>query len=366
MRSLLDQLGDNAKRRPEPRLPDATLAGAGTLVAVGLVVVGGGDSASPAGIAILGVLVVAAFYAAVLLGQRWLLPAATAAVSVGIVGLVIGVFDGPLGDGDWALPLFVLAALAIAAYLLPGLRGRTFLLGLGLTALLFALGWIVGQSARDDFDDVEGGFGLAEPDLVTSISQDAAIVLLIIGAVYVVAAIWLDRHGYAGVATAFIVGAILGLASGSTGAVADSGQAAQALLLLLAGVVLAAAGHLGHRHATTWIGVAFVTLGAGAFVVALGGDDPAPAAVGLLLALAGGGLGALAWWLLAKHPLDRFAPDEHHAGADGGPPEGLAQLARPEARGPRTRRCDALQQHRAAGLERDPELPAVEQGLEER
>ena len=57
-----------------------------------------------------------------LLGQRWLLPAATVAVSVGIVGLVIGVFDGPLGDGDWALPLFVLAALAIAVYLLPGLR----------------------------------------------------------------------------------------------------------------------------------------------------------------------------------------------------------------------------------------------------
>jgi hypothetical protein len=56
----------------------------------------------------------------------------------------------------------------------------------------------------------------------------------------------------------------------------------------------------------------------------LGGDDPAPAAVGLLLALAGGGLGVLAWWLLAKHPLDRFARDEAQAGADGGPSEGLA------------------------------------------
>jgi hypothetical protein len=89
--------------------------------------------------------------------------------------------------------------------------------------------------------------------------------------------------------------------------VSDAGEFPQALLLLVTGGLLAVVGHLGSRRATMWIGVAFVTLGAGLLVIAIAGSDASITVQGFLVAMAGVGLVVLAWWLLRKHPLDRFA-----------------------------------------------------------
>src|SRR5947207_15149834 len=61
-RNLLDGLGPDAKRRPEPDLLGALIAGGAALVAVGLLVLFAGDDLNRGGLLIGGVVLAAAGY----------------------------------------------------------------------------------------------------------------------------------------------------------------------------------------------------------------------------------------------------------------------------------------------------------------
>ena len=271
------------------------------LGAIGVLLIGSGREVSTGGLIGAALVLLAAGYGLALSPFAMLRPAATVLVATGIVVLPLVVFRGLTDDAKLALPLAVMAVLAVAAYAAPGLRGRPFLLGVALLALLLTLGWLVLQGSMDSsaFDDTAFDDSSLPSTVVSNTSESVAAMVLIVGAVYVACTALLDRRGYRGLGTVFAAVGIVGVVLGTSGTYQNLGNVGGALLVAAAGAVLAVVGGIAERRATLWIGVAFIVSGVIGLVAALLNDDPAPAAVGLLI-LVGGVVVAGVAWLAAR------------------------------------------------------------------
>lgn len=284
---LLDAMGAGARERPRPSLT-TTLAGiGGALVVLGVLVIAGGDSENQTTIAVVAaVLLLAAWALGRFVVRAEVRAAATgaAALSIAVFALAATVDDEGLGSTVTGL---ILTVLYLAAWVLPGFRGRTLFLGLGAIALIGTIGSLTAPDPEQFFDD-----GSALPEPVTSLVGDQGVVLLIGAAVYLGLTWWLDRKGYAGAATGLVAAGLVA-ALGGTGLLAQTfGDAGAAFLVLVVGILVCLVGSHGGRRATTWAGAA---LAAGGLVALLGVtiEPESTAATGAMVLVAGAALVAV-------------------------------------------------------------------------
>ena len=249
--TLLDELGPDARDRPSVRLTIALAGVGGVAAAAGIATAIIGDNADgrPRKIAAAVLVVVIAY--GLRLGvksQAELRSAGVGAAAVGIPGLAIAITNGdPVGG-----TLVLAAVLLIAAWALPGMRGRPLLLGAGAVALVFSLTTFSNNSASDT-----QLFDLGVADFIGGKSWlfvIAAIVLL--GKVW-----WLDAHGYHGVGTSLVIAALIATALAVLKVVETLGSTGAALLIALTGLAVAIVGDHGQRRASTLFGVAFAAIG---------------------------------------------------------------------------------------------------------
>lgn len=319
----LDRLGAWARRRSEPRLWVA-IAGAGCLLGLtGLVFIAGderapqdgGDGSSTTGI-ILFLLVVAAGYLLMYAFRE--APAASAGVTAVVVGLPILMFfltfdenGGPLVNLEAVLGLS--AVVWLLSYAVGPGRGRPLLLAAGLVfTWLFALqavdetaflggfdeGFTVTFDDRyseddyydEDYDDYDDGGdsgpfggdvlgdGYDPGGEVTSLGFTS----LIFGVGYLVGARLLDRRGFAGTATPFVVAGHIALPIGIAMLDEELGTAAVGVLLVVAGGLVAWLGARSGRRVTTIIGAGELAIGL-TVVVGDAMEDASPSSVGVAL-----------------------------------------------------------------------------------
>ena len=309
--AFVDRL-EYARERPVARLDGALAAAAGVLGAAGVLVVGSGRSVSTGGLIGATLVLLAAGYALAFSSLTMLRPAATVLVAAGVAVLPFAVLRGLTDDGKLAGPLALVALLAIAAYVAPGLRGRPFLLGLALLAVLLTLGWLVLQGSPSS-SGVDSGFGdesTTPIDAVSNPSESVAAMVLAVGAAYVACTALLDRRGYRGLGTVFAAVGIAGVVLGTLGTSQNLGNVGGALLVVAAGIVLAAVGAFAHRRATLWIGVAFLVPGIIGLVAALLSDNPSPWAIGILILVGGLVVGMAAWVVASRRATSEAAVTE--------------------------------------------------------
>ena len=308
---FVDRL-EYARERPVPRLDGALAAAAGVLSAAGVLVVGSGRSVSTGGLIGAALVLLAGGYALAFSSLTMLRPAATVLVAAGVAVLPFAVLRGLTDDGKLAGPLALVALLAIAAYVAPGLRGRPFLLGLALLAVLLTLGWLVLQGSPTS-SGVDSGFGdesTTPINAVSNPSESVAAMVLAVGAAYVACTALLDRRGYRGLGTVFAAVGIAGVVLGALGTSQNLGNVGGALLVVAAGIVLVAVGAFAHRRATLWIGVAFLVTGIVGLVAAVLNDNPSPWAIGILILVGGLVVGLAAWVVASRRPTSEAAVTE--------------------------------------------------------
>jgi hypothetical protein len=300
-RHFLDSLGDEGRSRPAPRLSIALAGGGGALVALGIAAAIFGDSGSRgsafgAAVVILGAALAIRF---VVDGQPDLRSAAVGAGVVGLVVLGLAIANDDVGEA-WAS--LVVGLLFLAAWVLPGFRGRNLMLGLGTLQLVAALGEATSSNSPSD------GI-LSDLPFDANVGDQGAVLLLaaaaLLGLVW-----WLDRAGYRGVGTGLVVPA---LASAFVGAaeVADGiDNAGGALLVLAVGLVVCVIGSHGDRRATTWWGAVLATAGVVGFFYTTMKPDSVSSIAGMLVisgALLIGGP-AVARAIRASQNKDQSAP----------------------------------------------------------
>jgi hypothetical protein len=303
--STLDSMAPLSRRRARPSLLSALAGIGGVVIAFGLGSLVFGDEGGR-GLAIgAGVLITAAAVA-----LRWFVkkPEGVQAASIGmlIVGLLVLSGGITSGDSDFSGWTFLLAgALHIGAWLIRPFKGRTVLLGLGLTALLFAFGSLSSLGGDDEptFDqdqvdeclelefedpeefededcdevldeffeaefssDDEGTFGFVDNQVGTTGWLYLVGALVLLGGTW-----WLDRKGYHGTATATVAPGILGATVGTVLAIDsfDGSGKGTALLVTVAGCAIGIVGHLGKRRATSWWGAALAAGGTVALIFLL-------------------------------------------------------------------------------------------------
>jgi hypothetical protein len=304
LRRFLDGLGPDAKVRPRPDVTVALAGIGGVLVALGVLALAVDiDSLDDFGdvrgkLAILSVLVLAAVYAVRLFvrHQRELASAAVGAGAVGIFGLGAAI---TYTSSSQTLPLLVLAAMYLAAWIAPGLRGRPLLLGLAALALVSSL------SSIADGQEINVGIGAG-----SSGGSGQGIVFLVAGAVLLGAVFLLDRAGYAGVATSVLVAALIATFAGAFQVVGSLGDATGgAFVMTLVGLVVCIVGTHGHRRASVWLGAAVAGTGTAVFLFSVTEPSSVAATAGTFV-LAGALLlgGALLFELIRAANRDAPAP----------------------------------------------------------
>lgn len=251
LKTYLDELGPDARDRPAVRLTIA-LAGVGGLAAaagIASAIIGDNADGRPRKIVAAVVVVVVAY--ALRLGvksQPELRSAAVGAAVVGIPGLATAITNGDHVGGT----LVLAAVLLIAAWALPGMRGRPLLLGAGAVALVFALTTF----SNDTTSDTQL-FDLGVADFIGGKSW-----LFVIAAVVLLGKVWwLDAHGYYGVGTSLVVAALLATALAVLKVVESLGSTGAAMLIGLTGLAVAIVGDHGQRRASTWFGVVVAAIG---------------------------------------------------------------------------------------------------------
>lgn len=247
---LLDEMRPDSATRPRPSLESAFAGGAGAIAGVGLLsLLQGSDGTNRGLLAVGAVLSIAIGLALRLLiaPNASIAPIArSAGVGFGVVGIA-GVAGAVASNPDSLfLPFFVAALLYVAAWLLPGFRGRTIMLGLGALALVTAVAQLAGQNI-DRYGD----------NSLPRRFVDQGYLFLILGALLLGATWFLDRRGYHGTGTAFVAS---GLISSQVGVVLIGSQFQNEkgglVLAALVGLLICYVGSHGGRRATTWWGAA--------------------------------------------------------------------------------------------------------------
>lgn len=249
--AYLGELGPDARNRAGVRLTIALAGVGGVAVAAGIASALIGDNADGRPRKIAAAAVVVAIAYALRLGvksQPELRAAAVGAAAVGIPGLAAAITNGD----HIGAALVLAAALLIAAWALPGMRGRPLLLGAGAVALVLALTTFSNSTSGDT-----QLFNLGVADFIGGKSW-----LFVIAAVVLLGQVWwLDAHGYYGLGTSLIVAALLATALAVFKVVESLGSTGAALLIAFTGLAVAIVGDHGQRRASTWFGVAVAAIG---------------------------------------------------------------------------------------------------------
>ena len=307
---LVARLGAWGGRRAEPRLW-ISLAGAGCALAVaGVVIISGDAQVGEEGFSdgsrlpgiILCLVVAAAGYALL----HWFAesPAATAGVTA--IALAVPPFFYFLTfDADGVPPWSAEGVLALSAlvwlvsYVVGPARGRPLLLGTALVAVVLLAFQFTEEPFSAGFEATfvdESPFVPDEPfpgdDEVTSQGDEPdpttlGIVSLMFGAAYLVAGRLLDRRGFAGTATPFVVAALAAIPAGIAFLGEDLEAAGAGAAAIVAGLVVAWLGARSGRRASTVIGAGGVALGI-VLIIADAMQESSPTSIGIALLVAGG------------------------------------------------------------------------------
>ncbi len=253
---FLDSLGDDSKERPIPSLSRALAGLGGASLAIGVLAATSGDNPSRgviigSSLAVLAVAWVARSFIAI---------DAVRAAAVGMAVVAIPAFgaSATVSDGrSGFLTAFVIGALYVAAWALPGFKGRSVFLGLGALALVGALG---------SLDTTDSSSGNIVPRGITdNLGKQGTIYL--IGAALCLGATWaLDRRGYRGTGTAFGAAGLVAALVGTGLLVNDFGQTSGPIFVMVVGLIVCLVGSHGGRRATTWWGAVLLAGGMIAFV----------------------------------------------------------------------------------------------------
>jgi hypothetical protein len=321
---FLARLGAWAGRRAEPRLW-ISLAGAGCALAVaGVVIISGdaqvGEDGLSDGSRLPGIVLCLAVAAVGYALLHWFAEAPAATAGVTAIALAVPPFFYFLTfDADGAPPWSAEAILALSAvvwlvsYVMGPARGRPLLLGAGLVAVVllafqfmeqpFSTGFeatFVDESpfapeepfpGEEPFPEDEFTTQGAEPDPTT-----LGIISLVFGGAYLVAARLLDRRGFAGTATPFVVASLAAIPAGIAFLGDDLEAAGAGAAAIVAGLAVAWLGARSGRRASTVIGAGGVALGI-VLITADAMEDSSPTSIGIALLVAGGSV-ALAAQLL--------------------------------------------------------------------
>ena len=278
--TFLEGLGPDAKERPRPGLRAAMAGLGGAVVAIGVLIATQGEE--PTRGVFIGVSL-ALMVAAWALRTFVKLEEAKAA-AVGIVVVAIPTFAAAVtvtdNQGGFLTGLLA-AVLFLAAWALPGFKGRNLLLGLGAIALVGAFGALSADAKADtakcdqylndgnfdafdaecaDYYDDAGGVGFLPVGLTENLGTQGIIYLGGAGALLGLTW-WLDRRRYRGAATGLCAAGLTSAVVGA-GLLADEfGDTTGPLLVLIVGLVICIVGTHGARRATTWWGAALAAGG---------------------------------------------------------------------------------------------------------
>jgi hypothetical protein len=312
---FLGRLGAWATRRAEPRLW-ISLAGAGcTLAVAGVVIVSGdaqvGEDGVSDGTRLPGIIMCLVVAAAGYVLLHWFpdSPAATAGVTA--IALAVPPFFYFLTfDADSAPPWSAEGILALSAlvwlvsYIVGPARGRPLLVGAGLVAVVLLVFQFVEEPFSAGFDEsfvdeapfapddplagdepFPGGQGgtseSGEPDPTA-----LGIISLAFGVAYLVCARLLDRRGFAGTATPFVVASLAGIAAGISFLGDDIEAVGAGAASVVAGLVVAWFGARSGRRASTVIGAGGVALGI-VLIIADAMQESRPTRIGIALLIVG-------------------------------------------------------------------------------
>lgn len=323
-------LGARARRRPEARAGVSIAVGGATLVLIGALVWTAGyygagvhinfddrtglSSTTGEGRRFLGAGV---FLVLVVLGYG--LAFRKRGGPLASAGAVLGAISVPLTIGFVSLSLedatrtgepfsidavFLLSILAwVASYfVVPGLRGRSFLI---TTAAITLTGYVAFKAASNE---VLRGVSSTLSDNgqnTTNGASTIATVGIVFGLIYYAIAALLDRTGRHGTATALAAAGLYTTVLGIAAASIDLGVTKTGIVLVVLGALLALYGGYFSRRATTWFWSAAFVLGIVVIVGNIGNLDDY-AAVGIVLMLLGALVtgGAYALSTLRHEPAD--------------------------------------------------------------
>lgn len=282
LRSFLDSFGADAHRRPEP-VSSVSVAGIGGFIAsfgVLLLIIGNdvNNVDDVRGKLLLSsILTLAGVYAIRFLvhHQPQLRSAAVGAGAPAIVSLGGAITWENTADA-WAL--FVIALLLLAAWALPGLRGRPLILALGALFVVAAVGRATASNGRET--------GLV-PSGTSDVIGNQGIVFLLLGMVLLLGVYLLDGAGYEGVGTSLVISALISTWVGVALTVPKLDDAPGSLLVVAAGVVVGFVGTHGARRATAWIGAWITGTGTVSFMVSVMQPFKKSTDVGVMLLLSG-------------------------------------------------------------------------------
>jgi hypothetical protein len=286
------RLGLRSQRRPEPRFgislgaAGAILALAGVFVwSLGYLIAGldfnldlegnggfssSGDSRRFLGAGLSLVLVVAG-YAFVIALRRG--PLATAGIVAGALAVPMlmlfvsfdldNVFTGGLPFSVDAVYLVSTLAWLISYFVIPGARGRSFLLGAAATAFAAYVGL---KAAGDSFFRATAeAVGTGGPGGIGDTNSIAAVGL-VFGLAYYGVAFFLDHRGRRGAAVAMVYAAFVTTVGGVVAAVPTFKQIGTGVLLIMLGAALSWYGGRYGRRFTTWTWTAGLLIGIGLLV----------------------------------------------------------------------------------------------------
>jgi hypothetical protein len=312
---FLGRLGAWATRRAEPRLW-ISLAGAGCALAVaGVVTISGdaqvGEDGFSDGTRLPGIIMCLVVAAAGYVLLHWFpeSPAATAGVTA--IALAVPPFFYFLTfDADSVPPWSAEGILALSAlvwlvsYIVGPARGRPLLVGAGLVAVVLLVFQLVEEPFSAGFDESfvdEAPFAPDDPlpgdepfpggQSVTGESSEPdpttlGIISLVFGVAYLVCARLLDRRGFAGTATPFVVASLAAIAAGISLLGEDIEAAGAGAASVVAGLVVAWFGARSGRRGSTVIGAAGVALGI-VLIIADAMQESSPTRIGVALLIVG-------------------------------------------------------------------------------
>lgn len=259
---------------------------------------------------IVGGLVLAGALALAFFGGPVYVTAASAAAGLAVLVFVGGLLGDTLTDDIGAYLLILAAAELVLFLVVPGLRGRPFLLALALALIALALAALIGDdgdsSVEDQFATDEFGETLIDPLDIGASFLRAATTLLVVGGAYLGATALLDHRGYRRLATPFVAVGAAAAAAGAYTTSVEIDETGNAELVIVVGAVLVGVAAAGARRASLWLGVGLVT--AGAITLAVSIADDSAAVGGLLVLVAAALIAAVAVLVLGRGWLRAATP----------------------------------------------------------
>jgi membrane protein implicated in regulation of membrane protease activity len=254
MEEPLRELGEEARKRPDPTLRGSIVAAGAVLTVAGLFAIaldsGDGDT-NLIGIA-LGLIAVGAGHVILVSLPPEVRPAGVALVALG-TPMALGFL---LDDLDSPSLLLVMLAIAFGAQWLVGpARGASILLTLALLSTwAFLLDAVSSDSGSSD--PVVALSDVSVPETTfTSGDDTVSYISLLIGIGLLIATRTLDGREFHGIATSAVIVGDIAFVIGVFGVVATfDDDAAGSVFVILAGLVLAFVGAGGGRRFTTWLG----------------------------------------------------------------------------------------------------------------